>query len=190
MQLKRSWYRDNGQWLGPIEIKGKKLIGIDERYRFQSANMDEASLMKIKQLNEKDMGIYYCSVWIIDSNDQILVSKNETFKYELKIIQPQHQVDDHLQPNAQLFRAEKSTDNQSMIRNEINHTVIDGNSHTFDVDVIRSETWLFGNDFHNENGDEYEDDDEEDYLAKDLDEEEVEDFPLNCKFIFIIIIHY
>ena len=76
-----------------------------------------------------------------------------------------------------------------MIRNEINHTVIDGNSHTFDVDVIGSETWLFGNDFHNENGDEYEDDDEEDYLAKDLDEEEVEDFPLNCKFI-IIIIHY
>ncbi|XP_075585894.1 fibroblast growth factor receptor homolog 1 isoform X3 [Dermatophagoides farinae] len=181
LQLKRSWYRDNGQWLGPIEIKGKKFIGTDERYRFQSANMDEASLMKIKQLNEKDMGIYYCSVWMINSNDQTLVSKNETFKYELKIIQPHHQVDDHLQPNAQLFRAEKSTDNQSMIRNEINHTVIDGNSHTFDVDVIGSETWLFGNDFHNESGDEYEDDDEEDYLAKDLDEEEVEDFPLNSE---------
>ncbi|XP_075680869.1 uncharacterized protein LOC113797385 isoform X2 [Dermatophagoides pteronyssinus] len=180
LQLKRSWYRDNGQWLGPIE-KDRKLIGINERYRFQSDNNnDEASLMKIKHLNEHDMGIYFCSVWAINSTDQTLISKNETFQYELKIIQPNQNDDDHLQPiTAQLYqRAEKSIDD-SLIQNKIiNHTVVDRN---FDAGV---ESWLFNNDFHNESNDDYEDDKgEDDY--KDLDDEEYEGLPLDSELKFI-----
>lgn len=123
---RRTWHRSTGQWLGPFNYDSEKLIGTDNRYRFQSySTNDQATILRIKNLTTSDEGIYFCSVWLILNNETI-ISKNQTFSFTLTIL-PEN---GSIQNNELITSTIMSINNGSTTNSNTNTTAIIINNQT------------------------------------------------------------